>query len=248
MSVASDLLRAEWLKLRSTRTSLGLLAGLAVLVAALVAITLAAAKGHTLEHPSGVRSVLVIGGNAAYIFALAMGIVGSAGEYRHGTITLATLATPQRWPLLAAKVLVYAVAGLLFAALATGITFAIAALVLPSHHSGLHLSQPMVQRVLFGSLIAGAVFGVIGVGLGMLLREQVVALLLGVGWTLIVDSVISGAAPDVGKFFPGGAVSGVMQTSSKHVLSMGQSALLLTGYAAAFAAAGAVLFQQRDVS
>lgn len=115
----SRALRAEVLKLRSTRLLVGLSAGALALVLLGVALTLGfeGQQGTPeLTGEEGVRSVLSqVGGG--WIFTLILGVLGMTGELRHGTLTPTFLATPRRGRVLAAKLAVYAGVGVVVTAL-----------------------------------------------------------------------------------------------------------------------------------
>jgi ABC-2 type transport system permease protein len=249
MTLVIELIRAELLKVRTTRTAWGLLGGMVVLVALLVCLTIAQQSDSELKGADGIRSVLTIGGSVAYLFALALGIIGTAGEYRHGTMGHEMLAAPNRWQIVVSKTVAYAIGGFVFAAVALAVTLAIAGPWMSARGVGFApIDAALPRRIEAGTLIAGALFGMIGVGLGALLKEQVIALLVGVGWTLVVDGVVGTTAPEVGKYFPSGAVTGLLRQSTEDALRFGPAALLGIGYAALFVIAGAIVFQRRDLT
>ena len=129
-------LRAEFLKLRTTKTAAGL-AGLAVAVTVLMATLEAATAGTgrgmaipSLATPAGLRDALASTG-FALIAAAVLGTVITAGEFRHKTATGTYLDQPDRSRVLAAKAAAAAAAGALTglaaAATATGIGLGFAA-------------------------------------------------------------------------------------------------------------------------
>jgi hypothetical protein len=99
------LLRAELLKLRTTRTFAAVLASAAALSLTLVvlgAVLGKETKPHALFTNSAITYIIVI-----------LGAIAMTGEWRHRTITGAVLAAPNRVRLLAAKAISYSVAGVL---------------------------------------------------------------------------------------------------------------------------------------
>lgn len=248
MSVVFQLLRAEFLKVRTTIVPWALLGAMALLVIALVVLTVATGDEETLAGENGVRSVLPLGGGIAYLFALAVGIIGMAGEYRHGTIGHTLLAAPNRWQLIVAKVIAYALVGLLYGAVAVGLTYGISGPWMEAKDFGWSLENTLPKEIIAGSLAGSALFGVIGVGLAALIKEQVLALFAGIGWTLLVDSILTGVVPEVGKFLPSGAFSGLTNTSGSELLDPPIGGLVLLGYAALFVAGGAIIAQRRDLN
>jgi ABC-2 type transport system permease protein len=111
------LLRSEWLKQRTTRTNLGLLAGMLGLVVAAVIL-------HGLlpaEQLSEKRTQLMVMGRGEFIgalFAALLGAISFTGEIRHGTIRPTLLVSPRRARVIAAKVAVSILVGAAFGLLA----------------------------------------------------------------------------------------------------------------------------------
>lgn len=248
MSVVLDLLRAELLKVRTTIVPWALLGAMALLVIALVVLTVATGDAKTLKGAGGVRNVLPLGGAIAYLFALAVGIIGMAGEYRHGTIGHTLLAAPNRWQVIVSKVIAYAIVGLLYGIVAVALTYGISGPWMESKGFGWSLANILPKEIIAGSLVGSALFAVIGVGLSALIKEQVLALFAGIGWTLLVDGILSGVAPEVGKFLPSGAFSGLTNAAGSDLLDPPIGALVLSGYAALFVAGGAFVSQRRDLT
>ncbi|MFZ0378688.1 MAG: hypothetical protein WAL38_12725 [Solirubrobacteraceae bacterium] len=105
------LLRAELLKLRTTRTFAAVLASAAALSLTLVvlgAVLGKQTKPHALFTNSAITYIIVI-----------LGAIAMTGEWRHRTITGAVLAAPDRARLLAAKAISYSVAGIALSILVT---------------------------------------------------------------------------------------------------------------------------------
>ena len=185
---------------------------------------------------------------ATALVSLALGVVGIAGEYRHGTIGHALLAAPARWPVVLAKVLAHGLAGLLLGLVALAITFAAGVPGLAGEDAGVSYSSSLVRYVVLGTLVAPALFGAIGVGLGALLRDQPLALAIGLGWMLLVDSLAMSLIPELGRFLPGGALTSLVRGQTQDVLPAALAGLLLLVYAVALAAAGALALRRRDLT
>ena len=112
------LLRAEVLKLRTTRTFLALTA------AAVVTSVLLAGLVAVLTEPTADSVLLdVYNTDTSGLFILVLAVVGITGEWRHRTIAGSLLTAPDRARFLAAKTVAYTVAGLvLSAAVAVAVT------------------------------------------------------------------------------------------------------------------------------
>ena len=247
MSLVGLLVRAEVLKLRSTRTVLGIVLGMVLLIALLIVAVLSAGDAAKLSGTAGARRTLSLTTTGS-VFALCLGIIGMAGEYRHGTLGHMLIAAPRRWQIILAKLIAYFVAGALLGLLAFALALALGAGVTAIRGESLSLSGSLPLKIALGSMVGFGLFGAIGVGLGALVKEQVPALLIGIGWTQIVELVLSGAAPDISKYFPGGLLGALMRSSTKDVLPQGSSALLLLAYTALIGGAGLLVARRRDLT
>ena len=78
-------IRSEFLKIRSTRTTIGLVVGVIVLVLLFVLLTGFLSKGKELTSSEDQRNFLGIGSFAS-VFAALAGILVVTSEYRFGTI------------------------------------------------------------------------------------------------------------------------------------------------------------------
>lgn len=248
MSAVARLCRAEILKLRTGRGPWGIASGLLVLAAILVCVQLAGESTRELRSEETLRQVLSTGGATAPLFVLALGILGMAGEYRHGTIAHTVLGAPSRGYVMASKLLVYASAGLLLGAAAVIATYAIAGPWMAAKDAGFSLGDPIPREVALGSMATCTMLAALAVGIAALIRDQVVALLVAASWTLVVDTVAMAAAPDFGKFLPGGARSSLVGQPGDELLPGGTAALVLLAYTVAFGAAGAWLLERRDLA
>ena len=108
------LLRAELLKLRTTRTFIALVGSAVVLSLVVVVLTGLLTKRFDEESTRTLFSFDFTG-----LFILLLGVIGMAGEWRHRTITGTVLAAPNRLRLLTAKMLSYAAAGALLSLIVT---------------------------------------------------------------------------------------------------------------------------------
>ena len=100
--------KAELLKLRSTRTTIGIVLGMIALVILFSLLSGLLTKTRDLTSVEDQRGLLSVGSLAGVFSALA-GIMLITSEYRHGTIRPTFLFTPRRSRVLSAKL----VAGLL---------------------------------------------------------------------------------------------------------------------------------------
>lgn len=253
------LLYAELLKIRTApRTSLGLTLGLLLLVGLGSASTAYdAGSSPFTEQMTWADVIRVV--SIAPVFTLILGILVVTWEYRHGTITQTFLATPRRERVIAAKDAVSLFAGALLAVAAL-----VVALLVASFWLSLDLERGHWE--LAGrTVLAAALWGVLGAGLGALLQSQVGAIVTAFVWFLVaepllgvtIDALTDRAVVD---YFPGNVIDRLQRTAegvetgvegipteSDEPFGLWAAALLAVGYAALFAALGLVSALRRDV-
>jgi ABC-2 type transport system permease protein len=247
----SALLRSEWLKLRTTRAPLGMT--LAMLV--IVGIGTATFVGGTAEEDVAEQDWAENLSSAAGVvtwFALLLGILLMSGEYRHGTVTPTFLVSPRRGRVLTAKVLVAALAGVLLAALAALLAVGIGLPWLSSRD----VSVPGGDLATNGlALVVSAAFwGALGVGVGALLRNQVLAVVLALVWVFVAETLVGAllgliGADAVAGYLPQAALGALIGADvgddAPHRLVAGAVAL---AYVVGTAALAYVVTTRRDIT
>jgi len=237
---------AELLKLRSTRTTAGLLLATIGLVVLFALLTGLISKIPALTGVANQRGLLGVGGLAGVLGALA-GALLLTGEFRFGTIRPTLLFTPQRSRVIGAKYLAGLLAGLVFGAIGEALSLGIGAAILSQRGVPFALSGAQLTLLILGTLAGCALFGVIGVGLGAIVRNQVAAVVGLLAWVFIVDSLLFGLVPSVGRYMPTQAADALSGSSSAHALSAVAGGAVLVAWTAGLAAAGLVLVARRDV-
>ena len=246
------LLRAEALRLRTARSYWLLAAGAFALIAGWVAPTAAATSFTPGASPA--RATLAIAGLAQTV-ALLAGVLCVTGEFRHKTITPAVLIAPRRTPLLAAKLITLAAAGLVFGLATTGTATAIALPVLAARHIPASISGTQAAAIIAGGAIATALFAAIGVGVGAIIRNQTGAIIAALALLYVAEPLL-GFIPHLGtaiqQYGLGGLAAATTHTTgfpaSAHLLGQPAAALVLAGYATLALLAGASLLKRRDIT
>lgn len=248
------LLRAEILKLRSTRMWIGLLVG-AVALTGLGAIATLAVAGTPEGAQAGLtplRTVtdvadLVYTSSAAAIFAMILGAVSITGEYRSGTIAGTFLATPSRTPVIVTKAAAVAVVGFGF-----GLVCALIPLVSAEVYLGIKgLPLRFGMSVLIAVLVIGAMgasSAAIGAGVGAAIRSQLVAILALLGWALVVEQILGGLLPDYRKWLPFIGAQASLSRQDPTLLAPLPGGLLLIAYVTLAVIVGVLFTRQRDIS
>ena len=240
-------IRAELLKIRSTRTTIGLILGM---IALILLFTL---LDGLFTHPSGLasredqRQLLSVSSFAGVFSALA-GVLLVTSEYRYGTIRPTFLFNPARSHVLTAKVVVGALAGLAFGILGEAIGWAIGYAVLDERGITIVLTSGDILLLTLGGLAGVALWGAIGVGLGAIIHNQIGAVVTLLAWGLVVDNLLFGLVPSVGRFLPSHASDALMGLGTAHLLSPGAGAITLIAWAGALGVVGIALSVRQDIN
>jgi ABC-2 type transport system permease protein len=239
-------LRAELLKQRSTQTTLFLFLAMFGLVALAVRMHVLALGAADLSTRSHQLEVFQVGTRAGMLFAGLVGAIAITAEIRYGTIRPTFLVTPRRGTVIAAKLAVSGLAGIVFGLLAEGLMAGDAGVAFAARGISNQLTGGDYLQVLAGGAAAAALWAAIGAGVGALVRNQVGALVGLCAWMFLVESVSEGFVPGAARLMPGGA--GLALAGNNDELSVAVAVLLLVLYAAAVSAAGWVATMRRDVA
>jgi ABC-2 type transport system permease protein len=240
-------LLAEARKMRSTRTNLGLLAGMMALIVLVVLVNGFALDELELWKREMQHALLSVGTSGA-LFAALIGVMAITSEFRHGTIRSTFVVTPRRTRVVAAKVVASLIMGILFGLVAIGLSLGLGYAVLSIRGVSLLLGTGHLVEIALGTLAMTALWAAIGVGVGAVVRNQVFAVVGLIAWVLIVENLLVGLLPEVGRFTASGASASVTADPSEHLLGPVAGGLLLVGYVVALDVAGALLVARRDVT
>jgi ABC-2 type transport system permease protein len=244
------LVRAELLKLRTTRTAAGVLA-LTVAITALImtaVMLLAGRPGQPAIEPGILPDLVVVAKGPLVILALILGVLAMSGEFRFGTATPTFLVTPNRGLVVAAKVVAGALAGAALAAASALVALGVGLPWLLAKGVDITIVDADVASRLLGLAATSALHAVLGIGLAALVRNQVVAIAGGLLW-MRVEGLIPDALqrPGLARWLPEGA-AGALTGASAQTLSMWAGGLLFAGYGLALALLGSRLVVRRDLT
>jgi ABC-type transport system involved in multi-copper enzyme maturation permease subunit len=248
---------SEWIKLRSLRSTLfSLLAALAFTIG--FGIMLSAFRANDFSQngfkPGPRFDFTLVTLRGLYLAQIPIGVLGVlmiTGEYTTGMIRASLSAVPRRLPVLWAKALVYAVVAFVVMGVASLIAFEAGAAIFHGAGFQLGLSTPGATRAVLGAALYGTVVGLLGVGLGFLLRNTAGAIATLFGLLLVLPA-IAAALPaslyaDVFKYLPMPAGTQVLTTvGDPSLLSPWAGIGVFAIYAAVAIGAGAVMLKRRD--
>jgi ABC-2 type transport system permease protein len=239
--------RSELLKIRSTRTTIGIVLGMVALVLLFSLLSGLLTKAPDLTTVENQRGVLGIG-SLAGVFSAIAGIILVTSEYRFGTIRPTFLFSPKRSQVVSAKVVAGLLAGLVFGLVGEGLGFLIGWVILSARGIPYALDTGETTLLLLGTFAGVALWGVIGVGLGAIVRSQVGAIIGLLAWGFIAENLLYAFVPSVGRFAPVHAGDSFTGLTTGHHLGAAAGGFVLLAWAVVLALAGGVLVARRDVN
>ena len=251
--------RSEWIKMRSMRSTWLTLAGLFAAIVAFGLVSAAVATGQVSDPSAGgpgfagtspLQTVLA-GANFGVLIVAVLGVLVGAREYSSGMIRTSLAAVPRRWPVLLGKVVTFVavvtpvvLSGVLIA------FFAGTAILSGAGVESVSWSDPDVASYVLGTVGYLVGIGVLGVALGVLLRGIGAGLGVLIGGVLFVPTLLSALLPDgwdsVLKYLPSSAGNAFTGTQSAgEILTYGQGvAVFLAWLTVAVLGAGAALMRR----
>ncbi len=190
------LVRAEWLKLKTLRSTwITLTAAIVVLV--LAAGLIANHLHSNLVNPGafndpGDRDVLTTPLRGFGVTQLIMGVLGVlsiTGEYATGMIRATFVAVPKRLPVLWAKIVVFATLGFSAMLIAAFAAFFTSQQFLGSY--GISLGSPHATRVVIALAGYLTLVGLLGLGLGFMVRSTSGGIAFLVGVLLVAPGILA---------------------------------------------------------
>ena len=250
----SGLLRAEWTKLRTVRSTMWTLAVTVVLGIGISVLSAAETRAHwTPSNAVGFDpiSTSLIGVFVGQFTIGVLGVLAMSAEYSTGTIRATFSAAPRRPSVLAAKAIVFGTTALLVSEIVSFASFFLgqALLTAPAIHAT--ISSPGALRAVFGSGLYLCLLGLLALGLATIIRHTAGAISAFVGILLVLPIVVQ-ALPnsislDMRRFLPdriGAAI--ITLNNGPYSFSPWTGMLVLCAYATALLIIGGVLLVGRD--
>ncbi|MBV9313690.1 MAG: hypothetical protein JO100_08005 [Pseudonocardia sp.] len=250
------LLRAETRKTLSTRTWWALLIPAAVLS---LLVNLAVSEGGGLTVTPALGMSYALGWFSAKL-AVTYGVICASGEFRHQTITTSYLTAPGRMQLVVAKMLVAGAVGVAYA-----VASALLGLIGTLLGGGVAEGQfgPLLT-VCAAAALTFALWAMLGVGVGVLVCNQMAAVVGVLFYLWPAEQAIAGVASlsglgDIDEYLPGEAATRTLtaiagenaldvRPFSTGALPWSLTLLIFAGYTAVVVLAGATVAQHRDIT
>jgi ABC-2 type transport system permease protein len=234
-----QLVGSEIRKLRATPTMWWLALGMVALTIAAVLATFALQETGQVPRTSddALRQDLHAVGSGSILVTVA-GMIGMAGEFRFGQADQTFISEPRRGRVLLAKVLVFAVLGLVFGIVASGGALATMWVWFSSNGDTIPFARSAVWLTLIGAVTSAVLFAVLGVAVGAIARNQVVAIVGAMVWLVVLEPILFQSWSGAAKWLPGQAGEALRRVPQEGLLSMGTGTLVLCAWIAAVLAAG----------
>ncbi|MFG6444920.1 ABC transporter permease [Microbacterium sp. P06] len=236
-------------------------AGFGWVLAAVATGSLPGASGAQI--PAAVLPPIVysVATSFGYVFPLLIGTLMATSEFRHKTLTPTFLATPRRGTVLAAKVVVGVVLGALYGVVGVVAAVGPGALVLAASDVPTLLGESDTWALIGRMVLAFAIWTLVGLGVGTVVRNQVVAIVLVLAFTQFIEPIarVAGGFVDalepITRVLPGAAGDALVGSSALSIAAASASeplewwagGLVLLGYAAVFLALGRLTSWRRDL-
>jgi ABC-2 type transport system permease protein len=247
-------LKSEFTKIRSVRSTYWNLLGMMVVTIGFGAL---ASYGATRNpHGPGFDPTMhSLGGlYISQLIIAALGVIVITSEYSTKMIGTSLTAMPRRGTFVAAKAIVFGAVALVTSLVTCFAAFFIGQAIMSSHHINATLSQPGVLRAVVGGALFLTAVGLLGFGIGLLIRHSAGAICAAVA-LLFVASILVNLLPmnwqnDLDRWLPaiaGGSVwSVVPQSSPPATFGPWTGFAVLCGWAVLAIAGGMYLFRRRN--
>jgi ABC-2 type transport system permease protein len=244
--------RMEWIKLRTLRSTWWTLATTAAAGAAMaVAIGL-----NTISKSADLTNNVLAGVIPGLLLIGVLGVLTMTGEYSSGMIRATLVAAPRRPLLLAAKAAVFAAASLAVGEAASFLAFFAGGAAFRHGISAPALSQPGVLRAILLGGASYCLIGLLGLGLGAIIRHTAAAIAVLVAGVFLIGMIIGAAARGMAAYLPIFIIGNSLTTTKPescrgsaqcvHFLSPWTGLAVLGLYAAVALAIGGWLLVRRD--
>ena len=222
-----DLMRSEWTKIKSIRSTTW---SLAIMAAVSIAMTITATSIYTstwstldastqAEFKSDtIGLILQPGAQFGQVAVCVLGVLLMASEYSTGMIRASMLAAPRRTPILAAKAAVFALLTFVVGELVALPSFFIGSAI-TSKHASTSITDPTTLRAVLAFGVFMSLMGLIALAVGTIVRHPAGAIAAVLGLQFVVPIVISLIPGSLGN-----DLAGALPANATEMMSSGHNA------------------------
>lgn len=252
-----DAMRAEWIKLRSLRSSFWAL-GVSVVLGVGLGAAIAAASAHSYAGSSlsskaswDPAALSTSGMGIGQLAIEVLGVLFISSEYSSGMIRTSLIVVPKRGRLLAAKAVVFATVTLLVGEVTSFGSFFVGQVLISGHAPTASLGDAAVARAVIGAGLLISALALLAVATGALLRHSAAGIAAMIAVALVLPGIAQALPASwqnpINKFWPtaaGSQITNVHRTS--HTLAPWAGFGLLCLFVAIVYAAAWTLLERRD--
>ena len=258
MANTGRVLKSEWTKIRSVRSTLWTLAA-AVVVTVGLGLLITLLVRHTFDDFSREDKLTFdptltsfAGMTLGQLAMIAFGILVISNEYSTGMIRASLAAVPQRGTFMAAKVLVATALVLAVGMLTSFVSFFAGQAVLGST-LGTSLGEPNVFRAVVGGGLYMTLIAVFAMGVTWILRSPMLAFGILIPWFFMISSILSvvSATEKIAAYLPdqaGSMIMSVVDPATDRPYGPWGGLAIMAAWVAAALAAGWLVLKRRDSS
>jgi ABC-2 type transport system permease protein len=237
------LVRSEWIKLRSIRSTVWCYAILVVLTVAMAVLLGSLVNQGGTRMPTDIANGTLVSVNTASvsITALVVGVLGVltiTGEYGTGQVRSTFTADPGRIGVILAKAFVLALATFVVSAVATWIGVFISTALQAANNVHADLGDPAVVLPILGSSVYVTLLALLAYGIGLLVRSSAGGIAITLGILLVLPVILALFAAltgaewiaDLAKFLPSDAGGQLFAYSYDTPPEGAQTGLVLNGW------------------
>ncbi|MET8540127.1 ABC transporter permease subunit [Kitasatospora sp. NPDC004799] len=248
------ILRSEWTKIRSVRSTVWTLAltfvvtvGIGALLSLLTNNNFTEFRRHE-QSPFDATGTSFSGIMLGELAIIVFGVLAIGNEYSSGMIRVTLAAVPQRATLLAGKAVVLGALALAVSVVTAFATFFLGQALLGEHSTS--IGEPNVLRAVFGAALYLTLLCLFAAGVTTMLHNQTLALGVLVPFFFLLSPILS-AVPKVktlAHYFPDYAGSRMLLVYEQHGQPYGPwtGFLICLAWTAAALVGGALVLKRRD--
>jgi ABC-type transport system involved in multi-copper enzyme maturation permease subunit len=252
-------LASEWTKIRSVRSTYWTLLALVVIGVGLGALVSWAGATHIAHQGHGApigfdatRHSQIVFTYFGSLVLMVLGAMVITAEYSTGMIRTSLTMMPRRGSVFAAKLIVFAVVGLVISLVTSFVAFFVGQALMHSTGVAATITGPDVLRAIIGCALYVVLIGIMSYALGTVIRHTAGTIATMVGILFIVP-LITNFLPqnwinDITRWLPttaGDAITTTIGSQPNEFSAWGQLAVTL-GYAVVLLIIGGFLFRKRD--
>ena len=250
------LLRSEWIKLRSLRSTFWAYAATIIVgvgFSLLFAVSVSDLNGIPTDSAAGIAlGTSTLGLTFAQLPIAVLGVLVISGEYSTGMIRSTLTAAPRRYSALLAKAAVFAAVTFVVGLIITFGSYFVAASLMATRGAESSLGDPGVISALVGGALFLSLIGVLSLGIGTIVRSGAGGIAATIGLLMLAPIVFALIpaewAADVARYLPtavGGAMYQIPLDGGTGMDPV-QGLLFLLVWVAVALASGAALLTRRD--